>query len=100
MELTIEQALGDQWAMFYHSQWPVEDLQPVCTLEQSVRTVNQQLQSVRDLSQWKYAHQDEIARLLERELERDKRDIERAELIAEAMSKAKTKSDFIKILTM
>ena len=64
MELTIEQALGNQWAMFYHSQWPVEDLQPVCTLEQSVRTVNQQLQSVRDLSQWKYAHQDEIARLL------------------------------------
>jgi hypothetical protein len=64
MELTIEQALGDQWAMFYHSQWPVEDLQPVCTLEQSVRTVNQQLQSVRDLTQWKYAHQDEIARLL------------------------------------
>jgi hypothetical protein len=64
MELTIEQALGNQWAMFYHSQWPVEDLQPVCTLEQSMRTVNQQLQSVRDLSQWKYAHQDEIARLL------------------------------------
>ena len=64
MELTIEQALGDQWAMFYHPQWPVEDLQPVCTLEQSVRTVNQQLQSSRDLTQWKYAHQDEIARLL------------------------------------
>lgn len=64
MELIIEQALGNQWAMFYHPQWPVEDLQPVCTLEQSVRTVNQQLQSVRDVTQWKYAHQDEIARLL------------------------------------
>jgi predicted nucleic-acid-binding protein len=51
---------------------------------------------------WKkyFEAKDEIARLLERELERDKRDIERAELIAEAMSKAKTKSDFIKILTM
>jgi hypothetical protein len=64
MELTIEQALGDQWAMFYHPQWLVEDLQPVCTLEQSVCTVNQQLRINRDLTQWKYAHQDEIARLL------------------------------------
>ena len=44
MELTIEQALGNQWAMFYHPQWPVEDLLPGCTLEQSVSTTNQQLQ--------------------------------------------------------
>jgi hypothetical protein len=64
MELTIEQALGNQWAMFYHPQWPVEELHPVCTLEQSVCTVNQQLHNSRDLSNWVYAHQDEIARLL------------------------------------
>lgn len=64
MELTIEQVLGNQWAMFYHPQWPVEDLQPVCTLAQSVGTVNHQLQISRDLSTWAYSYQDEIARLL------------------------------------
>jgi hypothetical protein len=64
MELTIEQALGNQWAMFYHPQWPVEELRPVCTLEQSVRTVNRQLHTGRDLGKWEYSHQDEIARLL------------------------------------
>lgn len=64
MELTIEQALGNQWAMFYHSQWPVEDLQPVCTLPQSVHTVNQQLTHSRNITTWNPAYQDEIARLL------------------------------------
>jgi hypothetical protein len=64
MELTIEQALGDQWAMFYHPQWPVEDLQPGFTLEQSVSTINQQLKTGRTVKAWPYAYQDEIARLL------------------------------------
>ena len=64
MELTIEQALGHRWAMFYHSQWPVEDLLPICTLEQSIDIVNCQLQHSRDLSIWDPNHQDEIARLL------------------------------------
>jgi hypothetical protein len=64
MELTIEQALGDQWAMFYHTQWPAEDLQPVCTLPQSVHTVNQQLAHSRNITTWNPAYQDEIARLL------------------------------------
>ena len=64
MELTIEQALGNQWAMFYHPQWPVEDLQPVCTLPQSVCTVNQQLVHSRNITTWNPAYQDEIARLL------------------------------------
>ena len=64
MELTIEQALGNQWAMFYHAQWPVEDLQPVCTLPQSVHTVNQQLAHSRNITTWNPAYQDEIARLL------------------------------------
>jgi hypothetical protein len=64
MELTIEQALGNQWAMFYHPQWPVEDLLPGCTLEQSVSTTNQQLQTGRIINAWPYAYQDEIARLL------------------------------------
>lgn len=64
MELTIEQALGNQWAMFYHPQWPAEDLQPVCTLPQSVHTVNQQLAHSRNITTWNPAYQDEIARLL------------------------------------
>ena len=64
MELTIEQALGDQWAMFYHTQWPAENLQPVCTLPQSVYTVNQQLVHSRNITTWNPAYQDEIARLL------------------------------------
>ena len=64
MELTIEQALGDQWAMFYHPQWPVEDLLPVCTLEDSIERVNHQLRRNRDLTTWDPAFQDEAARLL------------------------------------
>ena len=64
MELTIEQALSDQWAMFYHPQWPVEDLQPVCTLEQSIHQINHQLRRSRDLSTWSSGFQNEIARLL------------------------------------
>jgi hypothetical protein len=64
MELTIEQSLGDQWAMFYHPQWPVKDLLPVCTLEDSVERVNHQMQHNRDLKTWNPADQDEAARLL------------------------------------
>ena len=64
MELTIEQALGAQWAMFYHPQWPVEDLLPVCTLEDSIERVNHQLRRNRDLTTWDPAFQDEAARLL------------------------------------
>lgn len=64
MELTIEQALGDQWAMFYHSHWPVQDLVPVCTLEDSIERVNRQLQHSRDLKTWEPGYQDEAARLL------------------------------------
>ena len=64
MELTIEQSLGDQWAMFYHPQWPVQDLLPVCTLEDSVERVNHQLKHSRDLKTWDPAQQDEAARLL------------------------------------
>lgn len=64
MELTIEQSLGAQWAMFYHPQWPVQDLLPVCTLEDSIERVNHQLENSRDLKTWDPAFQDEVARLL------------------------------------
>lgn len=65
MDYTIEQALGTQYAMFYHSAIPVDDLTPVCTLEQSISVVNDELKhSGRDLHKWSAAHQDEAARLL------------------------------------
>jgi hypothetical protein len=64
MELTIEQSLGAQWAMFYHPHWPVQDLLPVCTLEDSIERVNNQLQGSRDLKTWDPSFQDEAARLL------------------------------------
>jgi len=64
MDYTIEQVLGTQYAMFYHPAIAVDNLTPVCTLPQSISTVNQQLQPSRDLSTWAYSYQDEIARLL------------------------------------
>ncbi len=65
MELTIEQALGDRYLMFYNAAWPAEDLHPVCTLKQSVDTVNDCLRKHgKNLSSWSAAQQDEAARLL------------------------------------
>jgi hypothetical protein len=65
MELTIEQALGNQWAMFYHSAIPVDDLTPVCTLQRVVDVVNNELQyNNRNLLSWSAMKQDEAARLM------------------------------------
>lgn len=65
MTHTIEQALGDQYLMFYHAAWPVEDLRPGCTLAQCVETVNYHLKNNgRNLSTWSEHAQDEAARLL------------------------------------
>ena len=62
---SIEQALGTNYSMFYHPDWPAQNLKPVCTLEQSISDVNGMLQnSGRDLSRWSAKDQDEIARLL------------------------------------
>lgn len=65
MEITVEQALGTQYLMFYHAAWPVEDLRPVCTLKQSVDTVNYHLKkNGRNIVEWSAEAQDEAARLL------------------------------------
>jgi hypothetical protein len=65
MDYTIEQALGTQYAMFYHPALAVDDLVPVCKLPQSIAVVNDELKRTgRDLSKWSAAHQDEAARLL------------------------------------
>lgn len=65
MALTIEQALSNQYMMFYHAAWPAEDLVPVCTLAQCVRTVNQNFKlHGRVISNWSAEAQDQAARLL------------------------------------
>lgn len=65
MNLTIEQALGDQYRMFYHAQWPVDLLKPVCTLQRTIEVVNNELKyNSKKLDQWPPMKQDEIARLM------------------------------------
>jgi hypothetical protein len=65
MNLTIEQALGDQYLMFYHAQWPVDLLIPVCTLQRTVSEVNRMICSNgKNLTAWSAREQDEIARLM------------------------------------
>lgn len=65
MNLTIEQALGDQYLMFYHAQWPVDLLNPVCTLQRTIEVVNNELKyNSKKLDQWPPMKQDEIARLM------------------------------------
>lgn len=44
MNYTIEQALGTEYAMFYHSAIPVNNLTPVCTLQRVVEVVNNELE--------------------------------------------------------
>lgn len=65
MNLTIEQALGNKYLMFYHAQWPVDLLTPVCTLQRTVNEVNRMIRSNgKNLSSWSAREQDEIARLM------------------------------------
>ena len=65
MNSTIEQALGDQYLMFYHAQWPVDLLKPVCTLQQCADAVNHSIQvHGKNLGQWTHEQQDAVARLL------------------------------------
>lgn len=65
MQLTIEQALGAEYLMFYHAAWPVDLLQPVCTLPQCVAAVNHDMATKgKDLQQWNSVQQDAVARLM------------------------------------
>jgi hypothetical protein len=65
MQLTIEQALGSKYLMFYHAAWPVDLLTPGCTLSQCVDAVNQCMKyHSKDLQQWSSAQKDAVARLL------------------------------------
>lgn len=63
MNMTIEQALGDRYLMFYHAEWPVHQLQPGFTLSQCVDQVNHFLKShSRKISNW--PDSNEVARLI------------------------------------
>lgn len=63
--MTIEQALGNSYCMFYHSALPTSKLTPMCKLQHSVNQVNQFLANAGpDIGQWPPGYQDEIARLL------------------------------------
>jgi hypothetical protein len=65
MNSTIEQALGNKYLMFYHAQWPVDLLTPVCTLHKAVDEVNRMISSNgKNLSSWSAREQNEIARLM------------------------------------
>lgn len=65
MNSTIEQALGNQYLMFYHAQWPVDLLKPVCTLQRTISEVNRMISNNgKSLSSWSAREQDEIARLM------------------------------------
>ena len=65
MNLTIEQALGNKYLMFYHAAWPVDLLKPVCTIQRTVSEVNRMISSNgKNLSSWSAREQDEIARLM------------------------------------
>lgn len=65
MDYTIEQALGTEYAMFYHLAIPVNNLTPVCTLQRVVEVVNNELQyNNRNLFSWSATKQDEAARLM------------------------------------
>lgn len=62
---SIQQALGDRWIMMYHPAWPVEALQPLCTLDQCLEQTNRNLQQLgTNLCQWPAGDQDQAARLL------------------------------------
>lgn len=63
MEITIADALGDRFHMWYHPAWPARDLKPVWTLPECVRYANGQLRSnTRNISNWTNAN--EAARLM------------------------------------
>jgi hypothetical protein len=65
MNLTIEHALGHKYLMFYHSHWPVDLVTPICTLNQSIDTVNQYIKKYsKNLQKWTNEHQDVAARLV------------------------------------
>lgn len=64
MSQSLDNALGNKYAMFYHPSLPVSSLTPVQTLDGTIDIVNRSLIKLgRNLSQWEFGLQDEITRL-------------------------------------
>jgi hypothetical protein len=64
-QMNIQQALGDQYCMFFCPDYHANKLTPVQTLAKSVSFVNQTLRALGpQLSKWDSGQQDEIARLV------------------------------------
>ena len=61
----IKQALGNDFAMYYHPAVAVDRFRPVCTLDRAIQQVNQALQQQgRILVTWPAGLQDQAARLI------------------------------------
>jgi len=61
----IQQALGTDYAMYYHPNIPISALTPQQTLDQSIDTVNTRIaQDGVDIMTWHPGFQDEVTRLL------------------------------------
>ena len=64
MYLTIEQALGNQYLMFYKANFPCSLLHPICDIDACILQVNQCITAHgTNTSQWKHYEQDQAARL-------------------------------------
>lgn len=65
MYQSIEAVLGDRWLMFFHAQWPVDRVRPVCDLETCIEQCNRNLHTLgRDIKNWPPGDINQIARLL------------------------------------
>jgi hypothetical protein len=64
MYLTIDQALGDQYLMFYNANFPCSLLHPVCDLATCILQVNQCIDTKgKNMLHWTAGEQDQAARL-------------------------------------
>lgn len=62
---SIEPALANRWAMFYHAKWPIHMLTPVCDLPRCVEQCNRNLADFgKNLQDWPLGDRYQIARLL------------------------------------
>lgn len=61
----IKSMLADRYLMFYHGHWPLDRIRPVADLDQSLRLVNQAMETHgRHIADWNYGLQDEAGRLV------------------------------------
>lgn len=65
MYTDIRSVLGNRYAMFFHPAFSIDDVRPVCDLDQCLAQVNDRLKTQgRNIRQWSPGDQDQAARLL------------------------------------